>query len=247
MFHSKTPEEIALMREGGRILARILRAVSVIVAAGVTTGQLNDLAEQLIRESGVMSAFKGYRNFPAALCVSVNDEVVHGVPSDRLLMGGDVVGLDLGIKHRELFTDTALTVGIEPLADEARELIKVAREALAVGIRAAQPGATTGDVGCAIESFVRSHGFAVVRDLVGHGIGRAPHEEPAVPNFGKAQSGPTLEVGMTLAIEPMVVAGEADVLQAPTGVWKTRDGFLSAHFEHTVAIVRGGARTLTLA
>ena len=235
------------MREGGRILARILRAVSRAVEPGVTTGELDALAERLIHESGVAAAFKGYRNFPAALCVSMNDEVVHGIPGTRPLAAGDVVGLDLGIKHRGLFTDTALTVGIEPLTDEARELIRVTREALTVGVRAARPGATTGDVGYAIESFVRSHGFSVVRDLVGHGVGSAPHEDPAMPNFGEPGAGEVLEPGMTLAIEPMVVAGDPAVVEALSGVWKTKDGRNSAHFEHTVALTREGTQVLTLA
>ncbi len=247
MLCLKTNDEIATMREGGRILARILRAVSRAAAVGVATADLDAMAERLIRESGVTAAFKGYRNFPAALCVSVNDEVVHGIPGSRVLAAGDVVGLDLGIQHRGFFTDTAITVGIEPLTDEARELIRVTREALAAGIRVARPGATTGDVGYAIESFVRSHEFEVVRDLVGHGVGLAPHEDPPVPNFGEPGAGEALEIGMTLAIEPMVVAGDGAVVAAPSGVWKTKDGLNAAHFEHTVAITREGTQILTLA
>lgn len=235
------------MREGGRILARMLRAVAREVRAGVSTAALNEFAEHLITDVAVTPAFKGYRNFPAALCVSVNDEVVHGVPSERVLEAGDVVGLDLGIRHRGLYTDTSVTVGVEPLSAEARRLIEVTRKALEMGIHAAQVGATTGDIGWVIEQFVSRHGFAVVRELVGHGVGREPHEEPMVPNSGKPGSGVQLEAGMTLAIEPMVAAGGGAVVEGARGVWKTKDGGLAAHFEHTVAITENGPEVLTLA
>ncbi|MBI2625846.1 type I methionyl aminopeptidase [Candidatus Parcubacteria bacterium] len=247
MLQVKTNEEIAIMREGGRILARMLRAVAREVRAGVSTAALNEFAERLISDVAVTPAFKGYRNFPTALCVSVNDEVVHGVPSERVIKAGDVVGLDLGIRHRGFYTDTSVTVGVEPLSAETRRLIEVTRKALEVGIHAAEVGATTGDVGWAIEQFVGQHGFSVVRELVGHGVGRKPHEEPMVPNTGKPGGGVQLTVGMTLAIEPMVVTGGARVVEGARGVWKTKDGGCAAHFEHTVAITASGPEVLTMA
>jgi len=250
----KTKKEIALLRGGGRRLAEILHTVAGEVKAGVSPRALNDLALRLMTEQGDTPSFLGYsphgarRPFPAALCVSVNDEVVHGIPNgtDRILKEGDILTLDAGLIHQGLFTDSAITVGVGKIDATAKKLIDVTKKALAIGIKAVRGGATTGDIGYAIETFVKPRGFGIVRELAGHGVGYAVHEEPFVPNFGKKGAGVILKAGMVIAIEPMLNEGDAAVkLDADGYTYRTKDGLRSAHFEHTVAVTEGGAEILT--
>lgn len=249
----KTKEEIKLMREGGKMLAKMLKELSKAVAPGITTKSLDKLARELISSYRVKSSFLDYNGFPAVLCVSVNDEVVHGVPSDRILKEGDIVGLDFGIIHGGLHTDSAVTVPV--LGNKSHKLwtkenpsvvrlLETTQSALAMGIKQARAGRRLGEIGYAIQKHVEKGGFGIVRDLVGHGIGKNLHEEPYVPNFGDKSDGPVLEEGMTIAIEPMVTLGDWQVKQQGQ-VFKTRDGSLSAHFEHTILITRRSAEILT--
>lgn len=250
----KTEKEIATLREGGKRLAAILQKVAAEVKPRVSTAALNTLAEKLITDAGDTPSFLGYapsgakRPFPAALCVSVNDEVVHGIPNEkeRLLSEGDIVTLDAGLIHEGLFTDSAVTVGVGKIDAKAKKLLKVTREALAVGVKAVRAGATTGDVGFAIEQFVKPHGFGIVCELAGHGVGYGVHEEPFVPNFGKEGEGITLKAGMVIAIEPMLNEGGAAVVLDPDGyTYRTKDGSRSAHFEHTVVVGEKGSEIIT--
>ncbi len=243
----KTPDEVNILREGGRRLARILSAVAALVKPGVSARELDDHARALIHAGGDQPSFLNYRpagahrSFPAALCVSVNDAVVHGIPSDTILQEGDIVGLDLGIKHGGLFTDAALTVAVGAIDDAARALIDATRESLMHGIQAARVGNTVGDIGHAIQTFIEPLGYGIVRELAGHGVGYAVHEEPFVPNYGKAGKGIKLLPGMVLAIEPMVNEGAPHVLLGEDKfTFKTSDGSRSAHFEHTIVILEDG-------
>lgn len=251
----KTQREIQILREGGKRLAGVLATVSGKVRPGISSRELNDLAEKLIREGGDTPAFLGYapsgakRPFPATLCVSVNDEVVHGIPNEieKILKEGDIVTLDAGLVHGGLFTDSAITVAVGKIDEGARKLLKTTQKALAVGIKAVRAGATTGDVGFAIESFVKPFNFGIVRELAGHGVGYAVHEEPFVPNFGKKGEGVVLQAGMVIAIEPMLNEGGAGVKLAKDGyTYITKDGSRSAHFEHTVVVTENGADILTV-
>lgn len=251
----KTSKEIALLREGGKRLAYILAQVSAEVRPGVSSRVLNDLAEKLMREGGDTPAFLGYsptgakRPFPAALCVSVNDEVVHGIPNEeeKILKEGDTVTLDAGLIHQGLFTDSAITVGVGKIDGRAQKLLETTQKALTVGIKAVRAGATTGDIGFAIETFVKPFGYGIVRELAGHGVGYAVHEEPFVPNFGKKGEGTVLKAGMVIAIEPMLNEGGAGVKLAKDGyTYRTKDGSRSAHFEHTVVVTENGCDILTV-
>lgn len=251
MAHSitiKTSQEIALMREGGRRLAAVMEELKAATRPGVSTGALNQLAEKLILQSGAELAFKGYENFPAAICTSVNEEVVHCVPhEERVLQGGDVVGIDIGLKHQGFYLDMAETVGVGNVSFEAHRLIRVTKKALRLGIKKVRLGVTTGDIGNTIQRFVESQGFGVVRDFVGHGIGRGLHEDPRVPNFGKRGEGAALAAGMTIAIEPMVTTGAYELKKLPDGHGvATADGSLAAHFEATVAVTEHGHEVLTV-
>ncbi len=255
----KTKEEIEILREGGRRLAAILHKIKEKVRPGVTTQELDDYAQELIQASGDTPAFLNYRPagakkpFPAALCVSVNDEVVHGIPSrERTLKEGDIVSIDLGLKHQGMFTDMALTVPVGAVSPGSQKLLEVTEEALQVGIDAAQAGNTTGDIGYAVESFVRSRKdkenqqYGIVEVLSGHGVGRAIHEDPYIPNFGKRGKGEKLRPGMVLAIEPMLNNGTKNVTIDPDGyTFRTADGKRSAHFEHTILITLGEPEILT--
>ena len=249
----KTDEERKILREGGRRLARVLDEVANAVKPGISTKELDVLAYKLIREGGDSPAFLNYQPegakfpYPASLCVSVNDEVVHGIPSpERILKEGDTVSLDLGLKHRNLFTDMAITVPVGNVDAEARRLLKATREALEKGISAARIGNRVGDVSYAIESFVRPHGYGIVEVLSGHGVGRKIHEDPYVPNFGKPGTGPKLEVRMVIAIEPMINLGTKNVILEKDGyTFRTADGKKSAHFEHTILITESGPEILT--
>lgn len=255
MIRLKTPEEIEKIREGGKILAKILERVAFTATKpGCTTADLNDLAEELMAKFNVRPAFKGYAPFdeencyPAAICTSVNHEVVHTIPrGDKKLRKGDIIGIDVGIEHLGMYTDMAVTVGVGKISKDAQKLIDVTRESMMAGIAQAAPGNRIGDISNAIQVVVEAAGFSVVRDLVGHGTGFELHEDPKVPNFGKPGTGIPLEVGMVLAIEPMVNVGHHAVIFRDDG-WtvETADKSLSAHFELTVAITREGPKILTV-
>ncbi len=254
MITIKSEEEIEKMREAGRITALILREVAERVKPGVSAYELNEYAERRLKELRAAPAFKGYphpsggRKYPAALCVSVNEEVVHGIPTkEKVFKEGDIVSLDFGVFKNGYYGDSALTVGIEPLSKRARQLIKTTREALYQGIKKAVAGARLGDLSHVVQTYVERRGFSVVRDFAGHGIGTHLHEEPQVPNFGIPGRGPVFKEGMTIAIEPMVNMGDWRVRVKSDG-WTvvTVDGLPSAHFEHTVVIRDGEAEVLTV-
>lgn len=251
MVRLKTKKEIELLAEGGRLLGELLNRLVAEVKPGVTGQKLDQLAQQWVREAGVKPSFLGYgpggsEPFPAALCVSVNNAVVHGLPNNEPFKEGDIVGLDLGIVYKNLYLDAARTVAVGKISDEAEQLLLVTREALRLGIAAAKLGNTLGDIGFAVQEYVEAEGYGVVRQLVGHGVGYAVHEEPQVPNFGKAGKGLKLEEGLVIAIEPMVTVGNPLVSTAKDG-WTvvTKDGSLAAHEEDTVAITNRGTRVLT--
>jgi len=250
MVYSK--KEIEILREGGKRLSRILNEVSGKVQAGISTTELNSYAEELIEKAGDIPAFLGYKPdgahtpYPAALCVSVNDEVVHGIPGKHILKEGDIVGLDLGLSHKGLFVDMAITVPVGSVDEKAQKLISTARAALMAGISAARAGAHIGDIGHAIEECGESGGFSVVDALGGHGVGKSVHEKPFISNIGKKNTGEKLKAGQVLALEPMVNEGGKDVkLQSDGYTFSTRDGSRSAHFEHTILITEKGAEILT--
>ena len=249
-----TQEQRADLIEGGKRLGRILRELAAKAAPGVTSEELDDLAEKLIREGGDIPSFLGYtpegadRPYPAALCVSINDEVVHGIPneSDKVLKEGDIVGLDLGLTHNGIVVDAAVTVPIGAVDERTKKLLRATEEALAEGIREAKPGNRVGDIGHAIQKAIEDAGFSVVKDLGGHGVGDVVHEEPFIPNYGTRGTGEELTPGMVLALEPIANEGYAAVRLAPDGyTFRTRDGSKSAHFEHTILLEEGGARIIT--
>lgn len=244
----KSAEEIAIMREAGRIVATVLRKMSEAVKPGIKTRQLDELAEKEIGKlDDARPSFKGYHNYPASVCISVNDEVVHGIPGNRVLQEGDIVSLDFGVIYKGFQGDAAVTVGVGKISQEARKLMEVTEASLAKGIGAARDGGHLGDIGAAIQGYVESYGFNVVREYSGHGIGRDMHEDPLIPNFGKRGEGLKLQDGMTLALEPMVNAGGWKTRLNSNG-WtvRTADRSLSAHFEHTIAIRKNEAEILTL-
>jgi methionyl aminopeptidase len=243
----KTPEQIALMRDAGRIVAEILEELERAVAPGVSTWDLDQLAERLIYQKGAQPAFKGYLGFPCVLCASVNEEVVHGIPSrTRVLHEGDLMKLDFGVKYKGWFGDSARTVPVGKVTKEAQALLEATRDSLHKGIEQMKPGNRIGDIGHAVQTHAEAKGFSVVRDFVGHGIGQKLHEAPQVPNFGAAGSGMRLRAGMVLAVEPMINAGtyKVEVLDDDwTAV--TLDRKLSAHWEHTILITDNGPEVLT--
>lgn len=253
MIIIKTQQEIDILREGGKRLASILHKVKEKVAPGVSTKELDECAHKLIKDMGDEPAFLNYRPegapapYPASLCVSINDEVVHGIPGkSRLLKEGDIVSIDLGLKHKGLFTDMALTVPIGNVTPASAKLLKVTEQALQVGIDAAEAGNTVGDIGYAIQNFVAPHKYGIVEVLSGHGVGRSIHEDPYIPNFGKAGKGAKLVPGMVIAIEPMLNNGTKKVTLDSDGyTFRTADGKKSAHFEHTVLITENGPEILT--
>lgn len=246
MIPLKSKSDLAMLRESGRILAEVIFELEKSVVPGITTAEIDRVAEELISRRKVVPAFKGYRGFPAVSCVSVNEEIVHGIPGSRIIKDGDNVSIDLGVNYRGYFSDAAVTViAGTPLPDMAR-LVGVTRQALYEGIKAAMVGCRLGDVSHAIQKFVERNGFSVVREFVGHGIGRQLHEEPEVPNYGMPGRGPLLKEGMVLAIEPMVNMGtwRSEILDNGwTAV--TGDRLPSAHFEHTVAVTDQGPEILT--
>jgi methionyl aminopeptidase len=252
MIMLKRPEEIEIMRAANAIVAEVLAALREVVRPGISTGELDQIAEEMTRARGAVPAFKGYevagRVYPASLCASINDEVVHGIPSrSRVLCEGDIIGLDFGVCYQGFYGDAAVTVPVGTVDARTEELMRTTREALEAGIAAARPGQRIGDVSAAIQTHAESRSFAVVRDFVGHGIGRRLHEEPQVPNFGRPDRGIRLRAGMVLAIEPMLNVGGPEVEVKADG-WTaiTSDGSLSAHFEHSVAIVEQGPMVLSV-
>lgn len=243
----KSPKEIERMRTANRIVAEILGRLREKAKPGVSTLELDALSEKLCRQNKAVPAFKGYRGFPFCLCASVNEQVVHGFPSDRPLEEGDILSMDYGVSYKGFFGDSAITIGIGEISAEAARLMKSTEQALLAGISLLEEGRRLSDISHAIQKRVEEDGFSVVRKFVGHGIGRSLHEDPQIPNYGPPGQGPVLRAGMTLAIEPMVNAGghEVDVLSDGwTAV--TRDGSLSAHFEHTVAVTENGPLVLSL-
>ncbi|MGB9886570.1 MAG: type I methionyl aminopeptidase [Moorellales bacterium] len=247
MIILKSDRELALMREAGRIVAEVLAQLEKMVQPGITTRELDRAAESLILKRGAYPSFKGYRGFPASICASVNQEVVHGLPGLRKLVEGDIISIDIGAEFQGYHGDAAITLPVGRVAPEVERLLRVTREALWLGIEQARVGRRLSDISHAIQSHVEGNGFSVVREFVGHGIGRAMHEEPQVPNYGRPGRGPRLMPGMTLAIEPMVNLGGPEVMVLADG-WTvvTRDGSYSAHFEHTVAVTEDGPQVLTL-
>jgi methionyl aminopeptidase len=246
MILLKSPVEVQQMHLPGEIVSGAHEKVREILRPGISTRDVDRVVEEYIRKRGGKPAFKGYRGYPASICISVNEEVVHGIPGARVLQEGDIVGVDIGVKAQGFYTDAAQTLAVGKISPQADTLLRATREALYEGIAKARVGNCVGDVSHAIQTHVERAGFSVVRSLVGHGIGRAMHEEPQVPNFGEPGRGPRLKVGMALAIEPMVNVGEPDV-ETLSDNWTivTRDGSLSAHFEHTVAITEVGPMILT--
>jgi methionyl aminopeptidase len=242
----KTPEELIVLREAGAILARIFSDLRSSLKIGMTTAAVDSVAEVLIAQNGVRPAFKGYRGFPACACVSINEEVVHGIPGPRLIREGDIVSVDIGIIYKEYFSDMAVTVGFGNLDASRQKLLDVTRQGLSKGIAEARPGNHLGDISHAIQKYVESKGFSIVRDYVGHGIGRELHEDPEIPNYGQPGTGPVLTPGMVFAIEPMVNLGTHQTKTLSDG-WTviTHDHKPSAHFEHTVAITESGPVILT--
>ncbi|WP_455377916.1 type I methionyl aminopeptidase [Petrachloros mirabilis] len=241
MIEYKTPNEIAVMAKASKVVAEVLQVLAKAVSPGITTDELDRLAESEIRSRGALPAFKGYRNYPKTLCASVNDQVVHGIPSKRILKEGDIIGLDLGAVIGGFYGDSAITVAVGKIGANAANLVRVTQEALFLGIEKAVVGNRLSDISHAIQCHVEEAGYSVVTEFVGHGIGRQLHEEPQVPNYGKPGQGPRLKPGMVLAIEPMVNMGEAAV-RVLDDRWTavTVDGSLSAHFEHTIAIQPSG-------
>ena len=248
MIQLKSPREIDIMARGGRILGATVEMLRREVRPGMSTWQLDEMAEACIRShAGATPSFKGLYGFPGSVCVSINEEIVHGIPSrKRVLADGDIIALDVGVKFEGYHTDSATTVAVGSVSEESKRLMDVTERALTAGIDAAQPGNHVGDIGAAIQAVVEESGFSIVRDLVGHGIGVAFHEEPQVPNYGKPKRGTKLVAGLTIAIEPMVNIGGAATRTMPDR-WTvvTVDGSRSAHFEHTVAITEAGPRVLT--
>jgi len=267
MIKIKSPQEIQIMREGGWLLARILEAVAEKAKPGVSTEELGKVAANLVFACGAKPAFEGFEGFPASLCTSINEVVVHGAPSQRKLKDGDIIGLDLGIlypvgtkcnhcpmgascnpENKPFYIDMAITVGIGKISAEAQKLISAAKKSLDIAIEKVRPGVRLGDVSAAIQEYVESEGFSIIRQLVGHGVGEKLHEEPEIPNFGKAGEGPILKEGMVLAIEPMISVGNFKLKTSPDGFgFETADKSLSAHFEHTIAVTAGGCEALTKA
>jgi methionyl aminopeptidase len=247
MIIYKTPQEIAIMKESNRIVAKVLNELKALVRPGVCTRDLDAQAEARARELGAVPAFKGYRGYPASLCTSVNEEIIHGIPSERVLREGDIIGLDFGVLFEGFYGDAAVTVPVGAIDPRARRLIAVAEEAFYKGIEQMKAGNRISDISHAIQEHVESNGFSVIRSFVGHGIGHSPHEEPQVPNFGPPGRGPKIKEGLTLAIEPMIAAGdwEEEILEDGwTAV--TKDRSLSAHYENTVAMTARGVEILSL-
>ncbi len=253
MIYIKTQKEIDFIKTSCRIVAETLQLVKSNVRPGITTGELNQIAEDYILSNNARAAFKGYSqggpsiNFPAALCTSVDDEVVHGIPGSRVLKNGEIISIDVGVEKNGYYGDAALTVPVGTISEEKQKLLDVTEKSLYVGIENAKDGNKVHDISSAVQEYVETNGFSVVRELCGHGVGKFLHEAPSVPNFGKRGTGPKLKKGMTIAIEPMVNLGKERVKTEPDG-WtvKTLDELPSAHFEHTILITGGNPEILTV-
>lgn len=247
MVALKSSREIEVMRRSGKITAKVLSDLMKAARPGITTLELDEMAEKGIRELGGIPTFKGYHGFPGSICASVNDEVVHGIPGPRELRDGDLLSIDIGTTLDGYVSDSAATVGVGTISSQAQHLLDVTQECLMIGIAHMQKGNRLGDIGAAIQAHAESHGYGVVRELVGHGVGREMHEEPQVPNYGKAGSGIELRPGLVLAIEPMITQASHKVNILKDG-WTvvTTDGKLAAHFEHTIAVTDDGPKILTL-
>ena len=246
MIHYKSSEEIEIIRQSGEILSRAHAEVAKLVAPGISTQELDNVAEEFIRDKEGEPSFKGYNGFPGSLCISVNEQVVHGIPGSTILKDGDIVSIDCGVFYKGFHSDAAYTYPVGEVSEEIRKLLRVTKESLYLGIESAKAGNRIGDIGYAIQHYVEEFGFSVVRELVGHGIGKTLHESPEVPNYGKRGRGTKLKTGMILAIEPMVNMGTRNIIQESDG-WtiRTRDHKPSAHFEHTVAVMNGTPEILT--
>ena len=246
MIYLKTPEEIALLRASNQLVGKTLAEVAKHIRVGVTTLELDKIAEDFIRSNGALPGFLGYGGFPNTLCVSVNDQVVHGIPSNYALKEGDIVSVDCGVLQNGYYGDSAYTFCVGKVDEKVKKLLKITKESLSLGIDSAQHGNRIGDIGYAIQKHCQAAGFSVVRKLVGHGVGKNLHEDPEVPNFGKRGQGVLLKEGMVIAIEPMINMGNRDVVQEKDG-WtiRTIDRKPSAHFEHTIAIRKGKAEILS--
>jgi methionyl aminopeptidase len=237
----RSPKELELLREANRIVTTVLKRIAQMVRPGVTTTQLDQVTEELIREMGAIPAFKGYKDYPCSICTSIDEQVVHGIPSDRKLVEGEIVSIDVGTNYRGYFGDAAVTLAVGEVSSEKGRLMQVTQRALGLGIKAATAGNHVSDISSAVQAEVERNGFSVVRQFVGHGIGTSPHEDPQVPNFATGSSGPQLRPGMVIAIEPMVSAGDGDVeILEDNWTAVTVDRQPAAHFEHTVAIRDGG-------
>jgi len=246
MITIKTKDEIEIMAEGGKILAEIMQKLQKEIRPGIMTKELDGLAEALILKSGAKPSFKGYQNFPAVLCTSINDELVHVVPSERKLKEGDIISLDLGLIWKGFHLDMAVTLPVGKVSYEAQRLLRITKKSLKLGIKKVRPGNTIGDIGNTIQRYVESQGYNVARDLVGHGIGRELHEDPMIPNFGKRHKGEELREGMVICLEPMVMLGDYKLKKCEDGFgFKTADGSLSAHFEQTIAVTEKEPKVLT--
>ena len=248
MTQIKTATEILAMRESGRMLATILDSLKVKVGPGVSTKDLAIIANRELKALGGSAPFLGYQGFPDVICISLNDEVVHGIPRpDRIIKEGDLVSLDFGVNYRGMITDSAITLIVgKPKSNKHQELVRYTRESLIAGIEAVHDGVRTGDIGSAVQNILDKHGYGIVRDLVGHGVGHELHEDPNIPNYGRSNTGPWLKAGMTIAIEPMATLGGDRVMLDPDH-WtiKTHDHSMAAHFEHTVLITKEGVEVLT--
>ena len=246
MIYLKTDEEIEILRENNLLVSRALAEVGKHIRPGVTTGYLNKIAEDFIRSNGAVPAFLGYQGFPASACISVNEQVVHGIPGDRVIEEGDIVSVDLGTFLKGCVGDSAYTFAVGDVGEEARQLLEVTKEALCKGVAQAKVGNRIGDISAAVQQYAESFGYGVVRELVGHGVGRNMHEDPEVPNFGARGRGPLLKEGMVICIEPMINMGtKAVVFERDGWTVRTRDRKPSAHFEYAVAIRRDGPDILT--
>ncbi|MFH1780518.1 MAG: type I methionyl aminopeptidase [Candidatus Nealsonbacteria bacterium] len=247
MITVKSNEEITIMREGGKILAKITQDLEKMVKPGITTNELNKAAEALILKAGGKCSFLGYQGYPACLCTSINEEIVHAVPSGRTLKEGDIVKLDLGILYKGFHTDMAVTVPVGKVSPEVNRLIRVTKKSLKRGIKKVRPGNTFGDLSNTIQRYIEDQGFSVVKDLCGHGIGKNLHEDPEILNYGSRHSGPEIKIGMVFCLEPMVAMGSSgEIKKFKDGFgYETRDGSLAGHFEHTMVATKNGVQVLT--
>jgi len=246
MIRIYNQQEIEILRRGGKLLAKIIKELKKEVKPGVTTQYLNKVAKDLIFSYGAESSFLGFGGYPAVVCTSINEEIVHALPSDRALKNGDILSLDLGVRFEGYCTDMAITIPIGEISKQTKRLIKITEEALKLGIKQAKIGNHLGDIGWAIQNYVEKNGFNVVRELVGHGVGKQVHEDPKIPNFGNPGEGPELKAGMVLALEPMVVIGDWHIEKCEDGFgYRTKDKSLSCHFEHTIAITPKHSLILT--